>query len=296
MQKPYLFIPLDMTPPQIIKFAQEVEERGFAGLMMSTRFGDNIALSLAILNHTKTIRVATGITDIYTRHPSDMASAASLIEALHPGRFILGIGVAHAPTHDSLGVTVGKPLGDTRNYVKALHEASSDKPFPKLMLAALRKRMTALAGEISEGVIWANAAQSHLKESLEQIADRPRGFVVGNITRTLVTDDVRAGRNAFRESFLMYMELPNYQNYYIEAGFQDEISAARAALARGDTEATVNAITDRMADDLCNVGTAEQIRAKVQSWYDLGVTDLALSPMSLSNPAMAHKELMAVFD
>ena len=296
MQKPYLFIPLYMTPTEIIAFAREVEARGFAGLMMASPFGDNIALSLAILDHTKTIRVATGIADIYTRHPSDMASAACLIESLHPQRFILGIGVAHAPTHETLGVKVGKPLGDTRAYVRALREASVGKPFPKLMLAALRKRMTALSGEISEGVIWANAAQSHMGESLQQISERPPGFVVGNITRTLVTKDVQAGREAFRKSFLMYMELPNYQNYYIEAGYGAEIARAREALARGDNVATVNAISDKMADDLCNVGTPEQIRAKVQAWYDLSVTDLALNPMSLENPLMAHEELMAVFD
>ena len=296
MQKPYLFIPLHMTPPEIIEFAQEVEDQGFPGLMMSTAFGDNIALSLAILNHTKSICVATGITDIYTRHPHDMASAASLVESLHPGRFILGIGVAHAPTHESLGVSVGKPLGDTRSYVAALREASDGKPFPRLMLAALRRRMTALSGEISEGVIWANAAQSHLHESLRELADRAQGFVIANITRTLVTRDIEVGLNAFRKSFLMYLALPNYQNYYIEAGYQEEIDIAKDALSRGDEVAAVNAISERMAHDLSNVGTPEQIRAKVQHWYNLGVTHLALNPMSTGNPREAHRQVMAVFD
>lgn len=296
MRKPYLFIPLHMAPPAVIEFAREVEDRGFPGLMMSTAFGDNIALSLAILDRTTTIRVATGITDIYTRHPHDMASAVSLIEALHPGRFILGIGVAHAPSHESLGVSVGKPLGDTRHYVAALREASESKPFPKLMLAALRKRMTALSGEISEGVIWANAAQSHLSESLRELGVRPKGFVVGNITRALVTHDIEAGRNAFRESFLMYMKLPNYQNYYIEAGYLEEIAKAREALSRGDDVGAVNAISDKMADDLSSIGPAEQVRDKVQTWYDLGITNLALNPMSLVHSSEAHKEVMAVFD
>ena len=112
MQKPFLFIPPHMNAPQVIEFAREVEARGFAGVMSTTGLGDNVAWSLAILDHTEKIRVATSIANIYTRHPHDMASAASLIESLHPGRFILGIGVAHAPTNDSLGVTVGKPLGD----------------------------------------------------------------------------------------------------------------------------------------------------------------------------------------
>ena len=51
-----------------------------------------------------------------------------------------------------------------------------------------------------------------------------------------------------------------------------------------------------MAADLSNVGSAEQIRDQVQAWYDVGVTDLALNPMSISAPLRAHEEIMAVFD
>lgn len=296
MQKPFLFIPPHMNAPQVIEFAREVEARGFAGVMSTTGLGDNVAWSLAILDHTENIRVATSIANIYTRHPHDMASAASLIESLHPGRFILGIGVAHAPTNDSLGVTVGKPLGDTRRYVEEMRVASDGQPFPTLMLAALRKRMTALSEEISEGVIWANAAFSHMRESLKEIEDRPQDFLVGNVTRTIVTDDVDAGRQAFRESFLRYTSLPNYQNYYIEAGYEEEIRKAKSALSNGDEVAAINAVSDRMVDDLSNIGTAAQVRAKVQSWYDLGVTDLTLNPMSLSDPEQTHQEIMAAFD
>ena len=296
MQKPYLFIPAHMNATEVMAFATEVETRGFAGIMTTTGLGDNLAWSLAILNQTKRIRVATSIANIYTRHPHDMASAASLIESLHPGRFLLGIGVTHGPTHENLGLKVGKPLGDIRSYVAELRAASQGKPFPTLMLAALRKRMTALSGEVSQGVVWANAAYSHLRESLTVIADRPQDFVVGNITRTIVTADREAGRRKFREGFLSYMKLPNYQNYYLEAGYEDEIVKARSALAHGDEVAAVNAISDRMADDLSNIGVAAEVRAKVQAWYDAGITDLALNPMSICEPQNAHLEVMAAFD
>ncbi len=296
MQKPFLFIPPHMSPGEVIDFAREVESRGFAGLMMSTGFGDNVALSLAILDHTERIKVGTGIANIYARHPNEMASAASLIEFLHPGRFILGIGVAHAPTHESLGVTVGKPLGDTENYVAAMRAASAGKPFPTLMLAALRKRMTRLSLEIAEGVIWANGALSHMPESLAEIAGRSPDFVVGNISRAIVTDDLVAGRQAFRDSFLNYIQLPNYQNYYIEAGYEREFATAKAALAGGDTAEAVAAMSDRMVDDLSVIGTPDQVRLQVQAWYDAGINALALNPMSLTDQANAHNELMDAFD
>ena len=40
----------------------------------------------------------------------------------------------------------------------------------------------------------------------------------------------------------------------------------------------------------------EQIASYRQAWYDAGVTDLALNPMSISAPLRAHEEIMAVFD
>jgi Luciferase-like monooxygenase len=97
------------------------EFRHFPGLLSESP-GDNLTLSLAMLDRSKRIAVGTGIDSIYLRHPHTIATGASLIEELHPGRFLLGLGASHLPFHEEMGVT-------------------------------LRKRMSALAGEI-----WVNAA------------------------------------------------------------------------------------------------------------------------------------------
>ena len=159
-----------------IAFVQELERRGFPGVWAPSR-GDNVAFLLAVLERTERISVGTGIANIYLRHPQLMGEAGSLIEELHPGRLLLGIGVSHGPMHQALGLTVGKPLGDTRDYVAAMREAVGDAPFPRLVLAALRKRMTALSGEIAEGAVWANGVRSHMAASLAEIpAGRRGGF------------------------------------------------------------------------------------------------------------------------
>ncbi|MBA3702557.1 MAG: LLM class flavin-dependent oxidoreductase, partial [Rubrobacteraceae bacterium] len=168
VEKPYLFA--NDRPRQradVIALAQEAEARHFPGLFSESP-GDNLALSLAILDRTKRIAVGTGIAGIYLRHSHTMATGASLIEELHPGRFLLGLGTSHIPFHEEMGVRYGKPLDDMRRYVHNIRSVTEGAPCPPILVAALRKRMSALAGEIGDGVMWANAALSHLPFSLAQ--------------------------------------------------------------------------------------------------------------------------------
>jgi alkanesulfonate monooxygenase SsuD/methylene tetrahydromethanopterin reductase-like flavin-dependent oxidoreductase (luciferase family) len=160
--KPYLFA--NDHPGRradVVALAQEAEKRGFPGLFSESP-GDNLALSLAVLDRTRRITVGTGIAGIYLRHPHTMATGASLIEELHPGRVLLGLGISHVPFHEEMGVRYGKPLDEMRRYVRNIRSATEGASCPLIVVAALRKRMSALAGEIGDGVMWANAALSHL--------------------------------------------------------------------------------------------------------------------------------------
>ena len=262
---------------RLIAFAQELERRGFPGVWAPSR-GDNVALLLAVLERTERLAAGTGIANIYLRHPQLTGQAGSLIEELHPGRLLLGIGVSHGPIHEALGLTPGAPLGDTRAYVAAMREAVGDAPFPRVVLAALRRRMTALAGEIAEGALWANGVRSHMAASLSGIPpDRREGFFAGNLIVTAVDDDRAAALAAARAGLRRYFELPNYQRYFVEAGYGDEVAAARAAIARGDREGLAAAISERFVADCCLAGSASEVRAQAEAWAAEGVT-LVIAP------------------
>lgn len=297
--KPFLF--LNHEPgrtSEIIDMVQELEQRGFAGIFSSGTPGDNMTLSLALLDRTKTIVVGTGITGIYMRHAHTMATAAALIEELHPGRFMLGMGVTHVPFLEDIGVTFGKPLADMRNYVGSIRNVFDDGPHPPLILAALRRRMTALAGEIGDGIMWANAALSHLPVSLAALpADRPSGFVLSNSAPVCVHSDRSAALQAIRRYLLFYMKLEHYQNYFIEAGYEHEVAAARRALANSDDDAVMAAISERMADDVGVFGTPAQVQGRVADWYAAGINHLVLDPVSANSDdaLVATREVFAAF-
>ena len=280
----------------IIETAQELDRRGFPNIYCPS-YADGVSLSLALAMSTQRIEIGTGIAVIYTRHPSVMAASANLIHELSDGRFRLGLGVAHEPTLRPLGISAGKPVTDMRRYVEQLRAAAQDQPLPPVILATLRKKMTRLAGEIADGALWANAALSHMPESLKEIpAERRDTFIVGNLAPCSVSDDRAAALAAIRRALRLYMSTPNYQNYFIEAGYAEEVERARAAQAEGNKQAMDEAVSERMAEDVALFGTASQVREKVEAWHAAGVKPLTLSVYAATGKqARAIEEILPIF-
>src|SRR5215831_572617 len=148
-----------------LDLAREIERRRFSGIYCAS-FGDGLGLCEALALTTERIEFGTAIAIIYTRHVPDYAQTAALVHELSGGRFRFGIGVSHTPVHERLGLHVGKPLADVRRFVRDLRAVPRTGELPPIVLAALRDRMVALAGELGDGVVFANAARSHMKHSL----------------------------------------------------------------------------------------------------------------------------------
>src|SRR5215217_4060410 len=277
VEKPYLFAnDLPGRRADVVALAQEAEARDLPGLFSESP-GDNLALSLAMLDRTKRIAVGTGIAGIYLRHPHTMATGASLIEELHPGRFLLGLGTSHIPFHEEMEVRYGKPLDDMRRYVQNIRSVTEGAPCPPIMVAALRKRMSALAGEIGDGVMWANAALSHLPFSLAQIPPARRSsMLLSNSAPACVSEDRKAALASVRRYLMFYLKLPNYQNYFVEAGYEEEVAATRSAIDRGDDEAVMAAIPEGMASDVALFGTKAEVLEGAEAWEEAGITHLVL--------------------
>src|SRR6266536_5454402 len=110
---------------------------------------------------------------------------------------------------------------------------------PPLTLATLRQKMVQLAGEIAQGAVWANAARSHMAQSLRHLPAEKRqdpGFFLGNMVPTCIDDDKAAAAAVNRRTLSSYVRLPNYQNYWIEAGFGEEMQSIREAIANKEND------------------------------------------------------------
>lgn len=282
-----------------IEVAQEIERRGFSGIYCPS-FADGLSLCLALALETNEIHFGTSIANIYTRHVNDYAQTASFIHEVSGGRFDFGVGVSHGPTHAQLGVQVGKPLTDMLRFVQGVREAPRAGELPPIVLATLRKRMIKLASEIADGIVFANGARSHMKESLAELTDDQRtseSFFIGDMIPTCISDDKDAAAAVMRRTLVGYAMLPNYNNYWIEAGYADEMSAIRAAAREGDNEKVISLMTDEWLSDVTLYGSPQEVREGVEAWYDAGIRTPILVPSSTEGGQMkALEELFAAFE
>jgi alkanesulfonate monooxygenase SsuD/methylene tetrahydromethanopterin reductase-like flavin-dependent oxidoreductase (luciferase family) len=282
-----------------LELAQRLEEEGFGGIYCPSP-GDGLALCEALALSTRTIAFGTSIANIYTRHPFDYAQTAAVIHELSGGRFRFGIGVSHGPTHQRLGLRVGRPLDDIRKFVTDLRAAAPQVGgLPPLVLATLRRRMVELSAEIAEGVVWANGARSHMTTSLSHLpqgkGDDP-AFFIGDMIPTCIDDDRAAAATVLRRTLTSYVKLPNYQNYWIEAGYVEEMEAIRAAIARREDDAIPALMSERWLRDVTLFGPAAEVREGVEAWRATGVRTVILVPSSTRGGQMkAFQELIAAF-
>ena len=283
---------------QTLDVAREAERRGFAGIYVPSIFG-NLAQCTALALATDRLRFATAISPIYARTVEDFAHATAYIHELSGGRFTFGIGVAHAPSHIRMGVTPGKPLGDTSAFVAKIRAYDGIGALPPIILAALRKRMVALAGEIAEGLIFANASRSHMRESLAALPEAKRrdpDFLVANMIPTCISDDIAAAKAVNRRTLTRYTMLPNYRNYWKEAGYVDEMAAIETAVAEGRQSDIPSLMSDRWLADATLFGSAAQVRDGIAAWREAGVSTPVIVPSSASgNQMIAVEEIFAAF-
>ena len=110
---------------------------------------------------------------------------------------------------------------------------------PPIVLATLRTKMIKLAEEIGQGMVFANGARSHMGASLGVLDDSTRtndDFFIGNMIPTCISDDKQAAMAVNRKTLTSYAFLPNYRNYWKEAGYEEEMNGVEQALANKDLD------------------------------------------------------------
>jgi alkanesulfonate monooxygenase SsuD/methylene tetrahydromethanopterin reductase-like flavin-dependent oxidoreductase (luciferase family) len=281
-----------------LEVAREIERRGFAGIYAPSLYS-NMSLCDALAHVTQRTPFGTSIAPIYTRTVGDVAQSAAFLHEVSGGRFRLGLGVSHAPAHVRMGVTPGKPLADMRTFVAKLRAHEGLGALPPIVLATLRKQMIALAGEIAEGMVFANGARSHMLESLAALPAPKRsdaGFFIGNMIPTCISDDVEAAKAVNRRTLTHYALLPNYRNYWKEAGYIEEMQAIETAIAEKRMGDVPKFLTDKWLADCTLFGPAARVREELEAWHAAGIRTPILVPSSAAgNQMKAIEEMFAAF-
>ena len=171
---------------------------------------------------------------------------------------------------------------------------------PPLVLATLRQKMIKLSEEIGEGMVFANGARSHMRDSLSVLSDKAKSspdFYIGNMIPTCISDDEEAAKAINRRTLTSYAMLPNYRNYWKEAGYVEEMEAVEAAVAEGDMKRIPACLSDRWLADTTLFGSASKVREGIEAWFDAGIKTPIIVPSSaVGNQLKAFEEFFEIWD
>ena len=209
-KKPALALtPVPNRRRAVVEAVQKMEEKGYAGLYCPSTLG-GMSLVEALAWQTNSIPFGVTVAPIYSRVAEDFAETAASLNEVSGGRFRLGVGVSHGPTQVKFRAAVGKPIGDMREFVERYKAATgAGEPAP-LTLAGMRPRMIKLAGEVGDGLVFANAALTKAKESLallpQEKLDDP-DFFIGNMMPTCISDDIEAAKAVHKRTLLSLIHI-----------------------------------------------------------------------------------------
>ena len=301
MSRPLPAVSLAAVPGRrraTLDLAIEIEKLGFSGVYCPS-FGDAVGLCHGLAIETENIPFGTSIVNIYTRHVEDFAASAAFISELSGKRFRFGIGVSHAPMNTRLGLSTGKPLSDMRAFVEGYKAVSRIGDLPPVVLAAMRDRMMALGAEIADGVVLANGARSALPAAIDRMRSAhtiPEDFFIGGMILTCISNDRDAAMEVNRRTLRMYVQLPNYRNYWKAAGYRKEMEAIEEAIAKGDRTQLPAVMTDEWLADVSLFGSHSEVLDGLEAWYDAGLTTPILVPSSTAGGQFqAFNELFELF-
>jgi probable F420-dependent oxidoreductase len=257
----------------VAEAAAELEEIGFGTLWVPGRDPGDLEERLRLLlTATERITVATGIVSIWTHPASATAALHARLSSEFPGRFLLGLGVSHAPAVEQAGVQYRRPLTEMARYLDTLDAADPPVPRTERVLAALAPRMLELARERALGSHPYLVSPEHTRIAREALG--PDALLAPEQT-VVLEDDPDVARTVAREWLARYLQLPNYTDNLVRIGFD-----------RGEIE---NGGSDRLVDELVASGDVEAVRAKIDAHRTAGADHVAIQVLT-SDPAQLPRQ------
>jgi probable F420-dependent oxidoreductase len=258
-----------MSGKESSDFAGRLEKRGYRALWIPEAVGrEPFAHAAHLLAHTDRLAVATGIANVWARDAMTMVAAGRTVAEASGSRFLLGIGVSHAPLVESIrGHDYRKPYTYMRGYLAKMKEAVYAAPAPQeevpVVLAALHPKMLALAGTETRGTHTYLVTPEHTARAREIMGEGPW---ICAAQAVILEKDAATARGVARNFLATYVPgLPNYTNMLRNLGWTD------ADFADG--------CSDRLVDALVVWGSEETIRDRIAAHHKAGATHVCIQPL-----------------
>jgi probable F420-dependent oxidoreductase len=270
-------------PGAIAAAAAELDELGYSALWIPDVGGDVLGSVEHLLQSAPRAGVATGILNIWMHEPAAVAQRRASWSEAWQRRFLLGLGVSHAPLidHGNPG-RYSKPFSKMVEFLDGLDGAEVPFPTDARVLAALRPRMLGLARDRAAGVHPYFVPPEHIARAREILG---RGATIAAELAVVLDRDPATARETARRHTATYTSLENYTNNLREFGYGDDDFANRgsdrlvdAIVAWGDVDAIakrVTAMRDAGADHVCIQAIRPDDEYPFPEWRELAAALVA---------------------
>lgn len=309
---------------EAIEYVQYAEQKGFEAVWQAdSRLVREATVPMAAFAaSTSTIKVGSGVLDMWTRNPARLAATFSTLDDLAPGRILCGLGAWWDPLASKVGVDRRRPLGAMREVVTVVralladenvtfdgdyvhledveldyvHQPRRPKDVP-IYIGATGMKMMALTGEIADGVVLNYlVSPDYNRRAMDALAEGAAraGRTVDDLDRPqLVVCSLAEDRGeALDAARLLVTQYLGQQPHIMAAsGVPDSLlDQVNAVLTWPATMEQVEAASKLVPDDivqmLCAAGTADECREKVDEYVANGATCPILYPLGPDVRAM----------
>jgi probable F420-dependent oxidoreductase len=236
-----------------VERARVLESLGYETVWQGGSPPADLAHVTAILDATSTLKVATGIVNVWTADAAEVARSYHRIEAAHPGRFLLGVGVGHPEAV----ATYHSPHQTLVNYLDVLD--AEGVPVDRQVLAALGPRVLRLAAERTGGAHPYLVTPEHTRLARGILGP---GKLLAPEQRVVLEADPARARELGRTSVKPYLRLTNYTANLQRLGFTADDVAGEGS--------------DRLIDALVVSGDDAEIRRRFDQHLEAGADHVAV--------------------
>lgn len=261
------FAPEGLTGAEVCDLGRRVEELGYSTLWVGETFGrDPFAQLAAVGAATSSLTLATGIANIYNRHPGVMLQGANTVAEQTGGRMILGLGVSSPAIVSKVrGIDYDKPLSFMRSYLDAMDEAlytavPPEQPVPRV-LAALGPKMLELAAARTAGAHPYNTTPEHTASARATLGP---DAILAVEQKVMLTTDASTARETGAKVLKFYSRAPGYRNAWLRMGF---------------TEEDIDGLSPKLVDGLVAWGDVDAIEARLREHAEAGASHVCVHPL-----------------
>ncbi|MDN4520943.1 LLM class F420-dependent oxidoreductase [Mycolicibacterium austroafricanum] len=251
------------NPDEAADAAAELDGLGFTALWIPDVGGPVLDSVDNLLSATEKTVIATGILNLWMHEPAEVAARYAALTETHGERFLLGIGVSHAPLIDSKEPgRYRKPLAATKAFLDGIDASPQPVPTANRVLAALGPKMLQLSATRAAGAHPYLTTPEHTRQAREVLGSGPLLLPEQSV---LLTHDRDQAREVGTDWLRSYLALPNYANNLLRLGF---------------TEDDVSSVSDRLFDALIAWGDEDAVRRRVQEHLDAGADHVCVQVLT----------------